>query len=179
MENLYKQKTRTINAYINLLISKIKTLYAKEIFLVGYNKKWKNGMNMGKENNRRFQEIPFARILKRLRQSLENEGKILIELNEAYTSKCDALALEKIEKHKKYSGKRKDRLFQSKMNGEKHEKKLIHSDINGAINIMRKKYTEMGITGEQIFNPSKHKIKLYRYRFKKKKKEKIPCDPAN
>ena len=94
-------------------------------------------------------------------------GKILIELNEAYTSKCDALALEPVKKQETYSGLRQKRLFESKINGEKHERKLIHSDINGAINIMRKKYTNMKITGEEIFNPKKQRIELFKFRMGK------------
>ena len=117
-------------------------------------------VNLGRTNNRRFYEIPYSRILKRLRQSLENEDKILIEVNESYTSKCDALALEPIEKHEKYSGFRMGRLFQSCAEDAK-KRKLIHSDLNGAINIMRKKYQLKEIKGKNIFNPIKQKIEIF------------------
>ena len=52
---------------------------------------------------------------------------------EAYTSKCDALAFESIEKHESYKGSRIKRgLFKSSVG------KLINADINGALNILRK-----------------------------------------
>jgi len=59
-------------------------------------------------------------------------GIKVYEVNEAYTSKCSALDLEPIQKHEHYLGKRCHRgLFQSP-NG------LLNSDVNGALNILRK-----------------------------------------
>lgn len=59
--------------------------------------------------------------------------KIDIIQEESYTSKCDALAMESIEKHKEYMGKRVKRgLFQSSCG------KLINADVNGSLNILRK-----------------------------------------
>jgi putative transposase len=57
-----------------------------------------------------------------------------VELTEeSYTSKCDALALETIQKQESYLGKRVKRgLFKSSVG------KIINADINGAINIARK-----------------------------------------
>jgi IS605 OrfB family transposase len=176
LQNLLEQKRKMSDAYINLLIIRIKKLYSeKQIFIIGYNEGWKTGVKLGKKNNRRFYEIPFARIIKRLRQSLENEGKTLVTLNEAYTSKCDALALEPIEKHEQYSGCRIKRgLFQSKMNGKKEEKKLINADLNGAINILRKRYPETNeIKGENIFNPEKQMIELFKFKIKKARRKRI------
>jgi transposase len=75
--------------------------------------------------------------------------------NEAYTSKCDGLALESVEKHKKYIGKRKKRgLFQSSVG------KLINADVNGALNILRKvvgdcSYVKSIISSGFLFNPVK------------------------
>ena len=52
---------------------------------------------------------------------------------ESYTSKCDGLALEEINKHENYLGKRVKRgLFQSSTG------KLINADVNGSLNILRK-----------------------------------------
>ena len=60
-------------------------------------------------------------------------GKVMIMLVldlEAYTSKCDALAFESIEKHESYKGSRIKRgLFKFSVG------KLINADINGALNI--------------------------------------------
>jgi len=81
---------------------------------------------------------------------------IIIKLNEeSYTSKCDALANEPIKFQETYLGKRTKRgLFSSSKN------KLINADINGAINIMRKVFTNYENTCERIFNPVR--INIYR-----------------
>ena len=56
-----------------------------------------------------------------------------IEPNESHTSVCDSLSLEPIHHHEIYAGKRVQRgKFLSAT------KNIINSDVNGAINIMRK-----------------------------------------
>jgi len=58
--------------------------------------------------------------------------KVILQ-EESYTSKCDALALESVEKHEKYKGRRVKRgLFKSFIG------RFINSDVNGALNILRK-----------------------------------------
>lgn len=104
---------------------------------------------MGRENNRKFVEIPYGQLLQKLEYKF---GKRLTRTEESYTSKCDGLALEKVGKHKRYSGKRIKRgLFASSVG------KLINADINGAINIMRKKIKLQKVIGE-IFNPIKVRV---------------------
>ena len=74
---------------------------------------------------------------------------------ESYTSKCDALALEKIEKHEVYMGKRTKRgLFQSSIG------KLLNADVNGALNITRKVFGDSDLIPQIInsgllYNPVK------------------------
>ena len=85
-----------------------------------------------------------------------NYGIKVICNEEGYTSKCDGLGLESIEKHEKYIGKRVKRgLFQSSVG------KLINADVNGALNIMRKVVGDSSvmkiINSGWLFQP----IKLY------------------
>lgn len=88
---------------------------------------------MGKKNNQKFTQIPFARLVSYLEYKCELAGIEIVIHEESYTSKCDFLAFEKIGKHENYLGKRKNRgLFQSSVG------KLINADVNGALNIMRK-----------------------------------------
>ena len=101
--------------------------------IVGYNKGWKTGVNMGKKNNQKFTQIPFARLISYLEYKCRLSGIEFVVNEESYTSKCDALALEPISKHDSYLGKRIKRgLFQSSVG------KLINADVNGALNITRK-----------------------------------------
>lgn len=113
----------------------VNILVAKKIgrLIVGYNVGWKHESNMGKRNNQKFVQMPFARLTSYLRYKCEMVGIDFVEHEESYTSKCDALALESIGKHEHYLGRRIKRgLFKSSIG------KLINADQNGALNIMRK-----------------------------------------
>lgn len=125
IEDVFHKISRKI---VDLLIdSKITKL------VVGYNKGWKQNVNMGKRNNQKFTQIPFARLISYLEYKCELAGIEIVIHEESYTSKCDSLAFEKIGKHDSYLGRRKKRgLFQSSIG------KLINADVNGALNIMRK-----------------------------------------
>ena len=101
--------------------------------VVGYNTGWKQSVNIGKCNNQKFVQIPFARLASYLKYKCEMAGIRFVENEESYTSKCDALSLEIIGKHESYLGKRVKRgLFRS------YTGKYINADVNGAVNILRK-----------------------------------------
>ena len=88
---------------------------------------------MGKRNNQKFVQLPFARLTSYLSYKCKLAGIDFIEHEESYTSKCDALALEEVCKHEDYLGKRVKRgLFRSSVG------KIINADQNGALNILRK-----------------------------------------
>lgn len=117
----------------NNLYNQALYVFRETKLVVGYNKGWKTGVNMGKKNNQKFTQIPFARLVSYLEYKCELAGIEIVIHEESYTSKCDSLAFEKIGKHENYLGKRKNRgLFQSSVG------KLINADVNGALNIMRK-----------------------------------------
>jgi putative transposase len=106
--------------------------------ILGYNKGWKDSINIGRANNQRFLGIPHGKLSQKLESMCERYGIQLIRQEESYTSKADFLAQDDIptfEEGKKYtfSGKRIKRgLYQSKTGA------LINADINGAANILRK-----------------------------------------
>lgn len=140
-----------INEFFNKVVKYLYLTYneTKELIIVGYNLNWKNGVNMRTKTNRKFYQIPYAKFLYKLKDKFGD--KILIN-EESYTSKCDALSLEKIGKHAQYLGKRIRRgLFSS-------PKGLINADLNGAINIMRKVVDLKEIKGKNLFNPKVAKI---------------------
>lgn len=104
-----------------------------DTLIVGYNKGWKQNINMGKVNNQTFVSIPFYQLVQQLLYKCELLGIKCILQEESYTSKCSFLDNEDIKKQVSYLGKRIKRgLFQSST-GE-----LINSDINGSLNIMKK-----------------------------------------
>ena len=100
---------------------------------IGHNKDWKQEINIGSKNNQNFVSIPYSLLINMLRYKIEEKGGVLVELNEAYTSKCSFLDNEEICKHETYKGKRVKRgLFLSE------NKKTLNADINGSLNILKR-----------------------------------------
>jgi putative transposase len=100
---------------------------------IGYNKLWKQAINLGKRNNQNFVQIPFAKLVAMLNYKAQMVGIQVVTSEESYTSKCSFFDNEPIEKHDVYCGKRVKRgLFQTK-NGN-----LVNADVNGALNITKK-----------------------------------------
>lgn len=145
MQSMLINRQNKINDYFDKIVAYLNNNYGdKENIIIGYNVNWKNKVSLGRKGNRTFYNIPYAKLLKKLKNKFGN--KIIIK-EESYTSKCDALALETIQHQEVYLGKRTKRgLFCSSKN------KLLNADINGAINIMRKVINLTEITG-QIYNP--------------------------
>ena len=136
IKRLYEKRENIMNDLFHKLSKDIvNKLDEKEIgtLVVGYNKEWKQGVNLGHKTNQAFVQIPFNGFIEKLKYKCELLGIDFILQEESYTSKCDSLAKEEIVKHEIYFGRRVKRgLFQSST------KKLINADINGALNIMRK-----------------------------------------
>ena len=148
--SLLDERKNKINGEINKIVNLlIKTYNDKIYFILGYNESWKLKVNLGTKTNRIFYNIPYQRIIGKLKTKLESLGKELIVKEESYTSKCDSLNLEDVKKQDTYSGIRKHRgLFISKIG------KAINADLNGAINIMRKVIKLKEIKGVGIYNPT-------------------------
>ena len=138
---LYKrteQLRNYIGYYTNKLIEILRTERISKL-VVGYNKGWKQEINIGSKNNQSFVNIPFRKILDILRYKLEDNGIEYKEQEESYTSKASYLDNDNIPIYKeeteeiKFSGKRIKRgIFKSKQG------KIINVDLNGALNILKK-----------------------------------------
>ena len=124
--NNYLHKASRI--FINYLVSNGIT-----DVIIGYNKEWKQGINIGKVNNQNFVNIPYYKLLNMITYKCELLGITVHVTEESYTSKCSFLDNEDVCKHDEYMGKRIKRgLFQSS------DGRLINADINGALNILKK-----------------------------------------
>jgi IS605 OrfB family transposase len=159
IQRLFTKKKNIIDDYFNKISASIMKLSKKNSIneiVLGYNKNWKHKCDMGNDNNRKFYEIPYSRLIKMLFYKGETNNIKVSENEESYTSKCDALALEEIEKQNVYLGKRIKRgLFQSSKGV------LINADVNGAINILRKyvkskHHTLQNLLGEIIESTPMH-----------------------
>lgn len=121
---LHKSSRYIVNQLVSKNISKL---------IIGYNKQWKQDINIGKKNNQNFTNIPFYKFIQMLSYKCELEGIEVLTHEESYTSKCSFLDQEEIKKHESYMGRRIERgLFKSSKG------KLINADLNGSYNIMRK-----------------------------------------
>lgn len=136
MQNLYEKRDRyfedAFHKYSRMIVNHLIENRIGNL-VVGYNTGWKQSVNIGKCNNQKFVQIPFARLASYLKYKCEMAGIRFVENEESYTSKCDALAKEEIGKHESYLGKRVKRgLFRSSTGI------YINADVNGAVNILRK-----------------------------------------
>ena len=136
IKNMYEKRERYMEDTFHKISRSIVDFLTKNQIgnlVVGYNKDWKQNINIGKANNQKFVQMPFARLRSYLKYKCEISGIRFICNEESYTSKCDSLAYEPVGKHQTYLGKRMKRgLFRSSVG------KMINADVNGAVNILRK-----------------------------------------
>lgn len=125
IEDYFHKASRLIVDYC--LENEIQTI------VIGYNKTWKNEVDLSKSFNQKFVQIPFTSLIQKIQYKAEEVEIKLILNEESYTSKCSFLDLEPIKKHEIYLGRRIKRgLFLSSKN------RIINADVNGSYNILRK-----------------------------------------
>ena len=139
---LYK-RTEQLRNYIGYYTNKLIEILKEEKIsklVIGYNKEWKQEINIGSKNNQNFVSIPFRKILDILKYKLEDNGIEYKEQEESYTSKASYLDNDDIPIYKEkddtnyiFSGRRIKRgIYKSKQG------KIINADLNGALNILKK-----------------------------------------
>lgn len=136
IQNITLKRNNRINDYLHKTTKIfVNYLVSKEInnVVIGYNKEWKQGINIGRVNNQNFVGIPYYKLLNMLTYKCEMEGISVIVTEESYTSKCSFLDDEDICKHEEYDGKRIKRGLYKASDG-----RLINADVNGALNILKK-----------------------------------------
>ena len=124
------------------IITAIKT--GTGTIVVGYNEGIKNLPSTSREVNQTLHLVPWKTYIDRLKYLSDLIGITLIVHEEAYTSKCDALALEEIKKHEVYLGKRTNRDTFVSSTGI-----TFNADVNGALNILRK---GLGTKGDELIS---------------------------
>ena len=136
IQNITLKRNNRINDYLHKTTKIfVNYLVSKEInnVVIGYNKEWKQGINIGRVNNQNFVGIPYYKLLNMLTYKCEMEGISVIVTEESYTSKCSFLDDEDICKHEEYVGKRIKRGLYKASDG-----RLINADVNAALNILKK-----------------------------------------
>ena len=107
--------------------------------VMGVNRGWKQGSDMGKVNNQNFTGIPHDRLRKMIMYKAAREGIRIMEQEESYTSKADITAMDFIPVYGRengnveFSGRRIKRGLYACSAGYS-----VNADCNGAANILRK-----------------------------------------
>ncbi len=136
IRQLYNKRGNKLNNEIHKISDFIvKSVLEKKIdyVVIGYNKEWKQNINLGKRNNQNFVQIPFHKILNHLTYKLQLNGIEIHLQEESYTSKCSYFDNEEIKKHETYKGNRNKRGLFITSTGIR-----INADVNGSLNIHRK-----------------------------------------
>ena len=132
MQNFLHQSSSLV---VKALIKrKIKTL------VIGLNEDWKQGSNIGKQNNQNFVSLPHRKLIDQLVYKCEEVGIEVILTEEAYTSKIDHFVEEEMKHHDKYAGRRIHRGLYRSSTGI-----YINADLNGALGIMRKVFPKKAL----------------------------------
>jgi putative transposase len=107
--------------------------------VVGKNEQWKTEINLGKQTNQNFVNIPHSRLIEMLEYKARLVGINVIVQEESYTSRANFMGQDpipvygKTEKEPMFTGKRIKRGLYKTSTGQ-----LINSDINASYNILSK-----------------------------------------
>lgn len=104
-----------------------------DTLVVGKNKEWKQNVDMSKQSNQKFVNIPYQMLLQQLQYKSKNVGIKYVETKESYSSGTSFLDGEEPIKQNYDKSRRIERgLFRS------NSGLFINSDVNGSLQIMMK-----------------------------------------
>jgi IS605 OrfB family transposase len=152
MKQLVQKRNNQVNAFFHRLSRMIVDEAVKRdigIIVIGHNPGQKQEIDLGKVNNQNFTQLPIFKLIMQIKYKAEMQCIKIVEITEEFTSKASFLDGDKIPDRKKckkktnghsdvqFSGKRGPRGLYTSKDGT-----IIHSDVNGACNIMRKAFPE-------------------------------------
>ena len=145
--SIYRNRMNKINDYLHKCSSDLINQAVSNGFntiIIGKNKSWKQEINLGTKNNQNFVQIPFNKLISKIKYKASLKGIRVIETEESYTSKCSFFDDEFPCKHETYQGERVSRgLFKS-------SKGFINADLNGALNIIKKVFKDFNSSNLSI-----------------------------
>ncbi|MGI2297409.1 RNA-guided endonuclease InsQ/TnpB family protein [Paenibacillus sp. GXUN7292] len=165
LERLHLKRYRRIKDYFHKASYHIVQFAVEEqvgTIVIGHNDGWKQAARMGRRNNQAFCHIPHQMLIHMIQYKAAEQGLTVILTEEAYTSKASFLDQDPLPGYDEegtwsFSGKRMCRGLYKSAQG------LIHADVNGAANIMRKVFPNVsakgtngieGLDGNQTINVS-------------------------
>lgn len=155
---MWKKRTRVINHYLHSASSSVtKTLLERGVneLVIGWNEGFKDSPKMGRRNNQRFVSLPLARFRDMLTYKATQNGISVRIQEESYTSKASFLDSDLLPVYtrdtkivNKFSGKRTSRGMYKAKDG-----RMIHADVNGSYNILRKSNPSFGWSSGMVVMP--------------------------
>ncbi len=143
LDQITTKRNRRVDSYLHTASRRIIDLLVSEgigKLVIGKNPLWKQEANMGRRNNQQFVQIPHARFIDQLTYKARLVGITVIIQEESYTSKASFLDADPVPTYQAnrpdkpvFSGKRIARSWYRASDGQ-----VIHADINGSYNILRK-----------------------------------------
>ncbi len=143
LDQVTTKRNRRVDSYLHAASRRIIDQLLEEgigVLVIGKNPLWKQEVKMGKQNNQQFVSIPHARFIDQLTYKATLVGIEVRIQEESYTSKASFLDADPIPTYLAhhpekpvFSGKRIARSWYRAKDGN-----IIHADINGSYNILRK-----------------------------------------
>ncbi|MEA5556647.1 transposase, partial [Nodularia spumigena] len=143
LQSLTKKRNFRVDDYLHKASRLVIELLVKQglgTLVIGQSPLWKQNANLGKRNNQNFVCIPHNRFVQQLIYKAKLVGIKVLVSEESYTSVASFLDQDMIPtygkadaKEVKFSGRRIRTKLYKAGNG-----KLIHADVNGSLNILRK-----------------------------------------
>lgn len=162
IRRLWYKRDRQINHFLNSASNEV-VRYLQGIgvheFVIGWSSGFKKNINIGRVNNQNFSAVPHARFRDILIRKCAEAGINVIIQEESYTSKASFIDSDFIpvfnnrRLHYSFSGVRVSRgNYRSYCGG------MIHADVNGAWNILRKCKPSIGWSSGVVGYPENLKI---------------------
>lgn len=139
------KRNRKVGDYLHKASRKVIDLCREKdvsTLIIGKNKGWKQGVNLGRKVNQSFVQIPFDRFIKMLQYKAESIGLKVVLTEESYTSGTSFLDGETPTKDNYDKSRRVHRRLFRANDGRK-----INADVNGSYQIMKKVIPNMKIDG--------------------------------
>jgi putative transposase len=143
LDRITTKRNRRVDSYLHTASRRIIDLLLSEgigTLVIGKNPLWKQEVQLGKRTNQQFVQIPHARFIDQLTYKAKLVGIQVMLQEESYTSKAsfldnDPLPTYQADRAEKpvFSGTRIARSWYRAGDGT-----IIHADINGSYNILRK-----------------------------------------
>ena len=165
-KSIWSKRADRINDYFQKITSDLMNhlvLHDIKTVVFGHNNGQKQDINLGKETNQNFVNIPFTKMISMLSYKCLLAGINFVVNEESYTSLCSFVDNEEVCKHEEYAGDRIERGLFKTSSG-----LLINADVNGSLNIGRKYLESVGVYLNELheellnymINPKKRTITI-------------------